>query len=125
MDELFSLGITDKKTWNAWMLVNHPDKGGNGETFVRIMKIYNMYKECLKDTEIDVDSDSQDEPPIVYSRQQSQTYIRQTTAQKNQKLKDDYIKTIKPNQCKMYNMLNHVGCLNKQVSRGFCKKHIH
>jgi hypothetical protein len=35
---LKGLGITDKKTYHAWLLLNHPDKCGNSEESTRLFQ---------------------------------------------------------------------------------------
>lgn len=36
-------GITDKKSWYKWILKNHPDKGGDHETFTLVKNDYEKY----------------------------------------------------------------------------------
>ncbi len=36
--------ITDKASWKAFLLHNHPDKGGNPEVFVAVKNAYEMLK---------------------------------------------------------------------------------
>ena len=44
-DILVKHGIISKKTWKKWMLINHPDKGGDVELFKLVKNAY----EALKD----------------------------------------------------------------------------
>jgi hypothetical protein len=32
------LDITTKESWKAWIVKNHPDKGGDNELFIRVLK---------------------------------------------------------------------------------------
>ncbi len=36
-------GITDKKSWYKWILKNHPDKGGDHDTFTSVKNDYEKY----------------------------------------------------------------------------------
>ena len=44
MSELLrNRGITDKKSWHKWALKNHPDRGGDDETFAIAKNDYEKY----------------------------------------------------------------------------------
>lgn len=47
------LGITDSKSYHAWLLVNHPDKllnGGDGASLERVKEVNNEYTRVYKNS---------------------------------------------------------------------------
>ena len=136
--ELARLGITDKSTWNKWMLLNHPDKGGDNILFVKTMK---LYKSVDWDAIPKQTAKAKPKPKVKAKAKHNQddsdseTYTAEEEADFNAYIKElietsksssPYIekeKFVKPPEPKKTNQCHHIGCRLQQITHGRCKKH--